>query len=280
MDVGKQRRPSSPLNVWYLPNQVNRTHSGTPPRAATPSGSLPSDVDELMIIPSGASLKSAEEEDPEASFVPGDGGWKIVGRSVGGGMMSGAQGWQPAGGYSSGHLGGFMALGVLKKEKKDKERQRAEKERIKMMRRRTTFDRTGLIPHGAIAPIQEIPMDSDVTSDSRLSSNGVQRSRTLPSRRKDKLHSSDDLVGAATDKENDKTPAIWSRKEKDKEKDKPEKRVLKKNRPSRTSTGLSMASAGGGNSLSSPITAGVYTGNGPLAIGQEQEPSGGRVSGS
>jgi len=269
-----QRRPSSPLNVSYLPNQVNRTRSGTPPRAATPSGSL--DVDELMIIPSGASVKSAEE-DPEASFVPGGGRWKIIGRNVGDGMV---EGWQP-GGYNGGHLGGFMALGASKKKEKDRERE--EKERIKMMRRRTTFDRTGIIPHEAIAPIQENPMDSDLASSNRLSSGGVQRSRTLPSRRKDKLHSAEDLVGgAATDKENDKTPTIWGRKEKDKEKDKPEKRVLKKNRPSRMSTGLSMASAAGSTVLTtSPMsTPGVYTGNGPLAIGQEQEPSGGRVSGS
>jgi len=278
-----QRRPSSPLNVSYLPNQVNRTHSGTPP-PATPSGSLPSDVDELMIIPSGASLKSAEEEDSDASFVPGGGGWKIIGRNVGTGMMSAVEGWHKAGGYNGGHLGGFMALGTSKREKKDKEREREEKER-RMMRRRTTFDRTGMIPHGAITPIQESSMDNDLTSINRISSGGVQRSRTLPSRRKDKLLSAEDLVGgAATDKENEKSLTIWGRKEKDKEKDKPEKRVLKKNRPSRdrASTGLSMASATGASVLTSPmVTPSPYNGSGPLvAIGQEQEPTGGRVSGS
>jgi hypothetical protein len=188
----------------------------------------------------------SSEEGPEASYVPGGGGWKIIGRNVRGGTV---EGWQQAGG----HLGGFMALGASKKEKKDKDREREEKERIKMMRRRTTFDRAGIIPHAAIAPIQESPMDSDMASSNWLSSSGVQRSRTLPSRRRDKLHSAEDLVGgAATDKENDQTPALWSRKEKDKEKDKPEKRVLKKNRPSRMSTGLSMATAGS-TLLTSPI---------------------------
>lgn len=270
-----QRRPSSPLNVSYLPNQVNRTRSGTPP-PETPSGSLPSDVDELMIIPSGASLKSAEEEDSDASFVPGGGGWKIVGRNVGTGMMSAVEGWHKAGGYNGGHLGGFMALGTSKREKRDKDREREEKER-KMMRRRTTFDRTGMLPHGAITPIQESPMDNDLTSNNRISSGGVQRSRTLPSRRKDKLLSAEDLVGgAATDKENEKSPTIWGRKDKDKEKDKPEKRVLKKNRPNRASTGLSMASAAGATVSTSPmVTPSPYNGSGPLVpIGQEQEPSG------
>jgi hypothetical protein len=185
-------------------------------------------------------------------------------------------------------FGWIHGTGCAKREKKDKDREREEKERIKMMRRRTTFDRTGMIPHGAITPIQESPMDSDLAPNNRLSSGGVQRSRTLPSRRKDMLLSAEDLVGgAATDKENEKTPTIWSRKGKDKEKDKPEKRVLKKNRPSRTSTGLSVASAAGGSTLlTSPMATSPmvmpssYTGIGPLAIGQEQEPSGGRVSGS
>lgn len=221
-----------------------------------------------MIIPSGASLKSAEEEDPEASLVPGGGGWKIVGRNVGTGMVSAVEGWHQAGGYS---VGGFMALGALKREKKDKDREREEKER-KMMRRRTTFDRSGMIPHGAITPIQESPMDNELPPNNRISSGGLQRSRTLPSRRKDKLLSAEDLVGgAATDKENEKSHTIWGRKEKDKEK--PEKRVLKKNRPSRTSTGLSMASAAGANtSLTSPMATSPM-----MTIGQEQEP---RVSGS
>ena len=286
IDIGKAnlRRPSSPLNVSYLPNQVNRTQSGTPPRVATPSGSLTSDVDELMIIPSGASLKSAEEEDPAASFVPGDGGWKIVGRNVGGGMISPVEAWQ-----GGGHLGGFMALGVLKREKKvrDRDKEEKEKERIKMMRRRTTFDRIGIIPHEAITPIEESPVDDDLASSNWLSSGGLHRSRTLPSRRKDKLHSAEDL-GATTDKENEKSPTFWSRKEKDKEKDKPEKRVLKKNRPSRTSSGLSMVNSGaagttGGSTLltggpaSRIVMPGVNMSGWPLAIGQEQEPG---VSGS
>lgn len=278
MDTVKahQRRPSSPLNVSYLPNQMSRTHSGTPPRPVTPTGSL--DVDELMIIPSGAALKSAAHEDLQASFVPSGGGWKIIGRNAGGGKV---EGWQQPGGYNGGHLGGFMALGISKKEKKERERE--EKERIKMMRRRTTFDTTGILSHGVIPPIQESPMDSDLAPSNRLSSSGIQRSRTLPSRRKDRLLSAEDLVGgAATDKENEQRPSTV-RGRKDKDKDKPEKRVLKKNRPSRTSTGLSMAS--GGNITSPMATSqmmtlpGVYT-NEPLSIGPEQEPSGSRGSGS
>ena len=139
----QQRRPSSPLNFSHLPSQANHPPSQSPPplRPGSPGASLYSDVEELMVIPAGT-----EEEDTDSSFVPGSGGWKILGRNVGGGgLMEAAHGWgnmQHTGGAGGGHVGGFMSLGGSKKEKDKKER---EDEKIKVMRRRTTMERSGKI---------------------------------------------------------------------------------------------------------------------------------------
>jgi len=91
-----------------------------------------------MVIPAGT-----EEEDTDSSFVPGGGGWKILGRNVGGGgLMEAAHGWsnmQHTSGAGGGHVGGFMSLGGSKKERD------REDEKIKVMRRRTTMERSGKI---------------------------------------------------------------------------------------------------------------------------------------
>ena len=137
----QQRRPSSPLNSSHLPSQANHPPSQSPPlRPGSPGASLYSDVEELMVIPAGT-----EEEDTDSSFVPGGGGWKILGRGVGGGgLMEAAHGWgnMQHNNGAGGHVGGFMALGGSKKEKDKKDR---DEERIRVMRRRTTMERSGKI---------------------------------------------------------------------------------------------------------------------------------------
>ncbi len=139
--VQHQRRPSN------LVHQVNRPRSRSPPtRTGTPGSSLPSEVEELMVIPSAASIRSAEEEDPAASLVPGGGGWKIVGRNVSGGTLESGRGWRNLPHGSGGaHAAGFMAIGAPRRDKERKESEREEEERIKTMRRRTTMERSGKI---------------------------------------------------------------------------------------------------------------------------------------
>lgn len=136
--VQHQHRPSN------LIHQVNRPRSRSPPtRTDTPGGS---DVEELMVIPSTASIRSAEEEDPAASLVPGGGGWKIVGRNVRGSTLESVQRWRNSPhGSGSAHAAGFMAIGAPRRDKDRREREREEEEGIKTMRRRTTMERSGKI---------------------------------------------------------------------------------------------------------------------------------------
>lgn len=126
--VPSQIRASSPLNPTVSFFQPPRRRSRSPPLPPTPAASLPSEVDELMVIPYAGSVRSAED-DSASTYVPGGGGWRLVAFDV---PNQAPTGW----GHQSGGGGGFMALGGSRKDKE-------EKERIKMMRRRTTMDRTG-----------------------------------------------------------------------------------------------------------------------------------------
>ena len=143
-------RPSSPLNpnaqvqpssqvptqTQPYPSQAQTLFSqAASPRRQSRSRSPPgsprsiagsSDVDELMLVPSAASVMSGDEE-PGASLV-GGGAWRLVGKTWGHGQV----------GNNGGSGGGFMALGSKRSKEKIKE-----KERLKMMRRRTTMDPTG-----------------------------------------------------------------------------------------------------------------------------------------
>jgi len=148
---------------------------------------------------------------------------------------------------------------------------------------------SGVTPHGTIIPIEENPLDSDLTAGNRLSASTIQRSRTLPTRRIDKLLSAEDLAsGAATDKENEKSGSgIWSRrrdKDKGKEKEKP-KGLLRKHRPrpaghvqapssssTATNAGLLMNPISS-SPVPSPGVHGNQTMGNPLALGKEKEPN-------
>lgn len=317
--IQHQRRPS---NLVY---QMNRPRSRSPTRTGTPAGSLPSEVEELMVIPSVASIKSAEEEDPAASFVPGGGGWKIVERSVGG---STREARKRLGGLQYGSGGGFMAIGTTRKDKDRKDSLKEEEEMIKAMRRRSTMEKSGnylslmsvykaslmpirfsrlfvsaLVPHAKITIIEENPSTPELTSGGGSGEKtGIQRRRTLPSRRKESVLLAEDLAasgGASTDKENEKEGfSLWSYK-KDRDKEKPEKRVLKKQRRasgqvnSMASTSAhasaSGGSAGGGGAshsgVSTPVIAPSVQSNrmlGPSSLGtqtgRENQPSGGSLS--
>ncbi|KIM39928.1 hypothetical protein M413DRAFT_29083 [Hebeloma cylindrosporum] len=210
-------------------------HRQLPAIPTSPLGSGSSEIDDVMVIPSS---------DEEMSHV-GGGGWKLVSRgyamgSGAGNSMGGVVYPQGGGG------GGFMALGVGKKEKdreREKERERVEKERIRMMRRRTTMDRSELVSND-MSPIQET---ADGVVDS--GSVGVTRSRTLPSR------STKAGAGPVIEKENStgnagntQSTALVTRTKSSKEKlkgsvrEKGEKRVLRKQRRASTpSGGQSMA---------------------------------------
>jgi len=238
-----------------LPTHPFFHHPHLPPIPPSSLASGSSEIDDVMVIPSS---------DEEISHV-GAGGWKLVSRRYR--MGSGAGNSTSGGAYAQGGGGGgFMALGSGKKEK---ERERAEKERIRMMRRRTTIDRSGtlfvhfhffppsschassfhsvdprsilihtrltdLIPND-MSPIQE----TDSVADSNV---GVTRSRTLPSR------STKGSSSAVDEKENstmdivNTQPTVATRTQGSKEKLKGsvrEKGVLRKQRRASTPTGRS-----------------------------------------
>lgn len=152
---------------------------------------------------------------------------------------------------------------------------------------------SGVIPYGTIIPIEENPLDSDLTTGNRLSASTIQRSRTLPTRRKELLSAEDLASGAATDKENEKSGSgIWSRRrDKGKEKEKP-RGVLRKHRPrpaghvqapssSSTATSASLhANPISSSPVPSPGAYGNRTMGSPLALGREKEPNIGEESGS
>lgn len=148
------------------------------------------------------------------------------------------------------------------------------------------------MPHGKITIIEENPSTPELTSGSGgVGKTSIQRSRTLPSRRKDTSRSAEDLAGgASTDKENEKEGfgGLWGYR-KDKDKEKPEKRVLKKQRRtsgqvhSVASTSASAATGTGTSPFSTP-TPGMQSSNRTLGTpapgtqtGRENQPSGGSL---
>jgi len=236
-------------------------HPPLPPVPTSSPGSGSSEIDDVMVIPSS---------DEEISHV-GGGGWKLVSRGYAMGSGAGS-----SIGYTQGG-GGFMALGAGKekerereKEKeREKERERAEKERIRMMRRRTTIDRSGtllILFISSIVPffdkslprpmliyacrtdlisndMMPIHEHADSIADSGTGSAGVTRSRTLPSRSTKPSSSAVDEKENSTTNTTNTQPTTAARTQGSKEKlkgsvrEKPERRVLKKQKRASTPSG-------------------------------------------